>query len=166
MLLAGVLGILWPDWQARTVFISLLRTSRPKECIHWLNVWTNPIISDLAGELSSSPYLSEASRHHLALTEFRRTPLYSLNTMDSTTPNYRHIERHVTCPFDNSHSILPERLLKHIRKCRKNNEILAESMLICPFSSVHYLKPDDYDEHVKNCYRQHVLMKWFPNLRY
>ena len=80
--------------------------------------------------------------------------------------NYRRQEKHVSCPFDKTHSILPERLLAHIRKCKKNNEILAASMLICPFSSVHYLKPEEYDEHVSNCYRQHTLMKWFPNLRY
>ena len=86
--------------------------------------------------------------------------------MASNTPNYRHIERHVTCPFDNSHSILPERLLKHIRKCKKNNEIRAESMLICPYSTTHYLKPEEFDEHVMNCYRQHALMRWFPNLRF
>ena len=77
---------------------------------------------------------------------------------------FRRQERHVRCPFDDTHSILPEKLLAHIRKCKKNHEALAASMLICPYSTVHYVKPEEYDEHVKMCPRQYELMRWFPNL--
>ena len=32
---------------------------------------------------------------------------------------FRQREKHVTCPYDPSHSILPERLYKHVKKCEK-----------------------------------------------
>ena len=73
-------------------------------------------------------------------------------------------ERHLTCPFDPTHSILPDRMLKHIEKCKKINHEIASKMKVCPFSKTHYLKIDEFEEHVLYCPRQHEIKRWFPQM--
>ena len=79
---------------------------------------------------------------------------------------FRRMEKHLTCPFDPSHAILPDKMLRHIDKCKKNNEQIAANMLVCPYSKTHYLKIDEYQEHVLHCTRRHERMKWFPNMKF
>ena len=76
---------------------------------------------------------------------------------------FRQREMHLRCPFDQTHSILPDRMLRHIMKCKKNHQALAASMVICPYSSVHYVRPDEYKEHVQICPRRFEQMKWLPS---
>ena len=96
-------------------------------------------------------------------TDHSHSSVHTAN-IESNMNSYRLRERHVTCPFDESHSILPERLWKHIAKCKKNNQAIAATLIRCPYSSVHYLKPDEYDEHIQHCPRKFELMKWFKNV--
>ena len=79
---------------------------------------------------------------------------------------FRKIEKHLTCPFDSSHSILPDRMLKHIDKCKKNNEEIASRMLVCPYAKTHYLKIEEYHQHVLECPRQHEINRWFPKMQF
>ena len=79
---------------------------------------------------------------------------------------FRRMEKHLTCPFDPSHAILPDKMLRHIDKCKKNNEQIAATMLVCPYAKTHYLKSDEYEEHVLHCKRKHDRMKWFPNMKF
>ena len=72
------------------------------------------------------------------------------------------MEKHLQCPFDPSHSIIPERMGKHLRKCSVNNADIASKMKMCPFSSTHILKPEEYEEHIKECPRRDVIRTWFP----
>ena len=91
-------------------------------------------------------------------TNFRRT--ITLAKMSS----YRQKEKHVTCPFIPSHSILPERLYKHIRKCSVQNPDIASKMCVCPFLWTHIIKEEDFEEHVRHCPRRDTIRRWFPNL--
>ena len=78
---------------------------------------------------------------------------------------FRQKEKHVTCPYDPSHSILPERLYKHVKKCALQNPDKAlATMKVCPFLSTHIIPKEDYVEHVKNCPRRDTLRKWYPNI--
>ena len=92
------------------------------------------------------------------------THITTITMSDNKISAFRLKERHVTCPFDKSHSILPERLAKHIFKCKKNNEEIASRLIRCPYSSVHYLEEQDYFEHVQNCPRKFELQRWFGNV--
>ena len=72
------------------------------------------------------------------------------------------MERHITCPYDPTHSILPDRMGKHLRKCSVNNADIASKMKTCPFSLTHVLKPEDYDQHVEECPCRNVICTWIP----
>ena len=78
--------------------------------------------------------------------------------------SYRQKEKHVTCPFIPSHSILPERLYKHIRKCSVQNPDIASKMRVCPFLWTHIIKEEEFEEHVRECPRRDTIRRWFPNL--
>ena len=81
------------------------------------------------------------------------------------TSQFRKVEKHFSCPFDPSHSILPERMLKHIEKCKKNNEDIASKLKVCPYATTHYLKIDEFEDHVANCPRKHDIERWFPQMK-
>ena len=81
------------------------------------------------------------------------------------TSQFRKNERHLTCPFDPSHSILPDRMLRHIEKCKKINQEIASKMKVCPYSKTHYLKIDEFEDHVLHCPRQHEIKRWFPQMK-
>ena len=76
---------------------------------------------------------------------------------------FRQKEKHLRCPFDPTHSILPDRMLRHIIKCKRNNAALAATLVNCPYSSVHYLRPEEYEEHVQICQRRFEQMRWLPS---
>ena len=78
--------------------------------------------------------------------------------------SFRQKEKHVTCPYDPSHSILPERLYKHVKKCALQHPDKVATMRVCPFLSTHIIKEEDYEDHVKNCPRRDTLRRWFPNI--
>ena len=81
--------------------------------------------------------------------------------------NFRQREDHLTCPFNDSHSILPDRMLKHILKCKKNYQELASTLVVCPYApQTHYLKPEDYNAHVEYCPVGVERRKWFKHQKY
>ena len=84
----------------------------------------------------------------------------SLHWLEMST--YRQMEAHVRCPYDETHSILPERLWKHIRKCSLQNPHIASKMKTCPYLSTHIVKDEDFEQHVKECPRREVIHRWLP----
>ena len=96
--------------------------------------------------------------NHLAFTE---------DGPSTMAQSFRQREAHLTCPFNESHSILPERMLKHILKCKKNHPEVAATLIVCPFSpQTHFLKPEDYDHHVLHCPIGVERMRWFRDQKY
>ena len=78
--------------------------------------------------------------------------------------SYRQKEKHVTCPYNPTHSILPERLYKHLRKCALQNPDLVSKMRVCPFLSTHIITEEEFEDHVRHCPRRDTIRRWFPNL--
>ena len=75
-------------------------------------------------------------------------------------------EKHVTCPYDPTHSILPERLHKHLRKCALQNPDLVSKMRVCPFLSTHIVTEEEFEDHVRHCPRRDTIRRWFTNLNF
>ena len=65
--------------------------------------------------------------------------------------SYRQREKHLRCPFNECHSILPERFLQHIIKCKIANRDKASAMVVCIYSNFHWVKIEDYGDHLKHC---------------
>ena len=63
--------------------------------------------------------------------------------------SYRMNERHLTCPFDATHTILPHRMPQHLIKCRKNHP--GMDMKTCPFNATHLIVPAEYKSHIVEC---------------
>ena len=79
---------------------------------------------------------------------------------------FRQREKHVSSPYDPSHSILPERLYKHVKKCALQNPDKVATMRVCPFLSTHIIKEEEFEDHVRHCPRRDTIQRWFPNLNF
>ena len=106
-----------------------------------------------------------ACRRHLSNT------WQSLSTTTAEAPStwlimssFRQKEKHVTCPYDPTNSILPERLHKHLRKCALQHPDLVSKMRVCPFLSTHIVTEEEFEDHVRHYPRRDTIRRWFPNL--
>lgn len=57
----------------------------------------------------------------------------------------------VTCPFDEAHVILKERLQFHLTKCAYANKIKKSQVVLCPFNSVHRVPQWELNHHINIC---------------
>jgi len=63
------------------------------------------------------------------------------------------------CPYNSSHQIRPERMIRHLVICRKDclssktNPYYkkAKQIVICQFNSVHHVHKDDLEKHLQEC---------------
>ena len=63
-------------------------------------------------------------------------------------------EELVDCPYDNAHKIIPDRLVKHLVKCRtslKHQYKTAINIKICEYNSSHHVHKADMEDHLKQC---------------
>lgn len=57
----------------------------------------------------------------------------------------------VTCPFDETHVILKERLQFHLTKCAHAMNIKKSQVVSCPFNSVHRVPQWELNHHITIC---------------
>lgn len=57
----------------------------------------------------------------------------------------------VTCPYDSSHRILRERIVRHLIKCRDNNKPQSLVMVECPINKNHIVREMEMHYHLINC---------------
>lgn len=55
----------------------------------------------------------------------------------------------ITCPYNVSHQIRPERIQYHLMKCKAQHPEI--SLLVCPFNAIHHIRQSDQVEHLQNC---------------
>ncbi|KAI8516373.1 factor 1 [Branchiostoma belcheri] len=55
----------------------------------------------------------------------------------------------VVCPYDHSHIVQSNRLLRHILKCRKN--YTGPDLAVCRYSAVHIMRPAEIALHEASC---------------
>ena len=64
-------------------------------------------------------------------------------------------EELLVCPYDNAHKIIPDRLVKHLVKCRtsslKHQYKTAINIKICEYNSSHHVHKADMEDHLKQC---------------
>ena len=64
-------------------------------------------------------------------------------------------EELLDCPYDNAHKIIPDRLVKHLVKCRnsslKHQYKTAINIKICEYDSSHHVHKSQMEEHLKQC---------------
>jgi len=68
-------------------------------------------------------------------------------------------EELLECPYNSSHQIRPERMIRHLVICRKDclssktNPYFkkAKQIVICQFNSVHHVHKDDLEKHLQEC---------------
>ncbi|XP_017059496.1 gametocyte-specific factor 1 homolog [Drosophila ficusphila] len=61
-------------------------------------------------------------------------------------PNF---EKHVICPYDKAHRIMPNRLAVHLIRCSRN--FPSTEMVHCPFNVTHLYSVADMMTHVSEC---------------
>jgi len=55
----------------------------------------------------------------------------------------------ITCPYNVSHQIRPERIQYHLMKCKAQHPEIT--LLVCPFNAIHHIRQSDQVEHLQNC---------------
>lgn len=55
----------------------------------------------------------------------------------------------ITCPYNVSHQIRPERIQYHLVKCKARHPEIT--LLVCPFNAIHHIRQADQVEHLQNC---------------
>ena len=73
----------------------------------------------------------------------------------------------IKCPFNSTHWIRPNKMAKHLVKCKKNNPEKLKKMSVCVFSAIHYVESKDKEDHFLNCearknYSHSTLIELFP----
>jgi len=58
-------------------------------------------------------------------------------------------EETITCPYNPSHQITPQRIQFHLVKCRKNHP--NSDVEICPFNSTHHVPKSERESHMTTC---------------
>lgn len=55
----------------------------------------------------------------------------------------------ISCPYNVSHQIRPERIQYHLMKCKEQHPEI--SLVICPFNAIHHIRKSEHVEHLQNC---------------
>ncbi|XP_068147843.1 gametocyte-specific factor 1 homolog [Drosophila tropicalis] len=65
----------------------------------------------------------------------------------------------VVCPYNKAHTMLRNKLQKHVMKCKEIYKDEIE-LLICPFNNVHRVPAAEFHQHTKSCEDRKIILHY------